>query len=193
MFLGELPNNVIIIDVNFLNAVTKETLEFYTKSKPEKNFEPYNLGELIYMLAQNAKINAKDETIDVILAYNSSYNELYFCEQEAPSNFIIESEMETDIGNFRVRSFFGEKEDTTNVENTREIIDLTRSDDTVKNIVVVADNEEINSTIQDIIEEQKQNVFMFKLYRGTKITADVYYINIEHIVAFSLGLSREEL
>lgn len=193
MFLGELPKNVIIIDINFLNAVTKDTLEFYTKSKPEKKFEPYNLGELIYMLAQNAKINAKGETVDVILAYNSSYNEIYFCQQEAPTDFIEGMSMETDIGNFRVRSFFGEQEDTTNVNNTREIIDLARSDSNVENIIIVADNAEINSTVQEIVEEPKQNVFMFKLYRKTQITADVYYINIEHIVAFSLGLTLEEL
>ena len=193
MFLGELPKNVIIIDVNFLNAVTKETLEFYTKSKPEKKFEPYNLGEIIYMIAQSAKINVKGEKIDVILAYNSSYNELYFCQQEAPTNFIEGMSMETDIGNFNVRSFFGEQDDTSNVRNTREIIDLARSDDHVENIIIVADNAELNDTVQEILNEQKQNVFMFKLYRGTQITADVYYVNFEHIVAFSLGLTREEL
>jgi hypothetical protein len=193
MFLGELSENVIIIDVNFLNAVTKETLEFYTKSKPEKKFEPYNLGEIIYMVAQSAKINAKGDTVDVILAYNRSQDELYFCEQEAPSGFILESEMETDIGDFKVRSFFGEEDDTSNVKNTREIIDLARQDDNVENIIIVADNAELNDTVQEILDKQKQNILMFKLYRGTQITADVYYVNFEHIVAFGLGLTREEL
>ncbi len=41
MLSDELSKNVIIIDSVFLNRVVKETLEFYQKSKPEKEFTPY--------------------------------------------------------------------------------------------------------------------------------------------------------
>ena len=57
------------IDSVFLNRVVKETLEFYQKSKPEKEFTPYNFGELVYTIAHNAKVNvvpgSRDNCADV--------------------------------------------------------------------------------------------------------------------------------
>jgi len=192
MVTGELSENVIIIDAGFLNEVAKDTYDFYSQSKPDKEIKPYNFGELVYTIAHNARLEALNERVDVILGYHPLNDRLNFCEQEYASYFILEAEMDTDIGNFVVRSFFGKESDDDNIPNIIEIVDHCRLNDAVKNIILVADNAGLNKVVNDIVNEGEKSVFMFKLYHGSKIDADVYYVNLGHIVALCFGIAFEE-
>lgn len=194
MNLGILNETVILIDTDFLNERISHNLTFYKELYPDKNFEKINLAELLYNFALNARVEEKGHGVDIIFAHTLSNSILVHC---TPSNLTFDIscdgvQMETDIGKFLIRSFFGDIDETC-IEHFYNILRMVDNSSRVIRIIVIADNDFLNDQLKYMDFKKEKSLFLIKKYHHTEINVDIKYVNIDYIIADSLGLNKNEI
>lgn len=194
MNLGILNETVIIIDTDFLNERISHNLTFYKELYPDKNFEKINLAELLYDFALNARVEEEGRNVDIIFAYTLSNSILVHC---TPSNLTYDIssdgvQMETDIGKFLIRSFWGDIGETC-IEHFCNILRMADNSSRVARIIIIADNDFLNDQLEYMEYKKEKILLLIKKYHHTEINVDIKYVNIDYIVADSLGLNKNEI
>ena len=194
MNLGILNETVILVDTDFLNERVNYFLSLYKKLYPNKAFEKINLADLLYKFAINARVDEAGHNVDVIFAHTLSNSSLTYCE---PSNLVYDItsngvQMETDIGNFLIRSFFADEEETC-IEHFDKILRIVDNSSRTSRIILVTDNEYLNSQLEYIDYKKEKVLFMIKKYYDSEITVPIKYVKIDGIIGKCLGLNDDEL
>jgi hypothetical protein len=194
MNLGILNETVIIIDTDFLNERISHNLTFYKELYPDKNFEKINLAELLYDFALNARVEEEGHNVDIIFAYTLSNSILAHC---TPSNLTYDIssdgvQMETDIGKFSIRSFWGDIGETC-IEHFCNILRMADNSPRVSRIIIIADNNFLNDQLEYMEYKKEKILLLIKKYHHTEIHVDIKYVNIDYIIADSLGLNKNEI
>ncbi|WP_233901233.1 hypothetical protein [Tenacibaculum piscium] len=194
MNLGILNETVILIDTDFLNERINYFLSFYKELYPNKAFEKINLADLLYKFAINARVEEAGHNVDIIFAHTLSNSSLTHCE---PSNLIYDItsdgvQMETDIGNFLIRSFFA-GEDETCIEHFNNMLQIADNSSNTARIVMITDNEYLNSQLEYMDYKKEKVLFMIKKYYRSEITVPIKYVKIDNIIGRCLGLNNKEL
>ena len=195
MNLGILNETVILIDTDFLNERISHYITFYKDLYPDKDFKNINLANLLYKFALNARVEEAGHNVDILFAYTLSNSNLEHC---TPSDltFDITSdgvEMETDIGTFFIRAFFGDENETCN-EHFLNMLRMVKYSSRVSRIIMVADNPDLNFELEMMCEQNEKSLFIFKKHHlQTAIDAEVKYVTILYPIAFDLGLNNSEI
>lgn len=194
MNLGNLNETVILIDTDFLNERIEYNLSLYTKLYPKKNFGKIKLAELLYKFALNARIEEAEHNVDILFAYTLFNSTLTNCE---PNNFFDLTDtnkvkMETEIGTFIIRSFFGEEDENCS-EHYVNMLRTVNHSPRVSRIIMVSDSLELNYQLEMMHEEGKKSLFLFKKYHESEIGLSIKNINVDYLIAYSLGLKRNEI
>lgn len=194
MNLGILNETVIIIDTDFLNERISHNLTFYKELYPDKNFEKINLAELLYDFALNARVEEEGRNVDIIFAYTLSNSILVHC---TPSNLTYDIssdgvQMETDIGKFLIRSFWGDIGETC-IKHFCNILSMADNSSRVARIIIIADNDFLNDQLEYMEYKKEKILLLIKKYHHTEINVDIKYVNIDYIIADSLGLNKNEI
>ncbi len=196
MHLGKLNETVILIDTDFLNERIEDNLNFYKNLYPNRTFNKINLANLLYKFALSARVEEPGQTIDILFAYTLDKSILTHCEPNDVFDFIDTHQvtMETNIGTFRIRSFFAD-ESSSCIEHFIDMFLDVYSDPQVSRIILVADNEELHNLIKEerMLEESTKRFFLLKKSHDSKISLPIYYVDIDNIIGFSLGLSIHEI
>ncbi|MDH6357985.1 hypothetical protein [Parabacteroides sp. PF5-9] len=192
MHLGLLSETIILINTDFLNQQICFTLDIYKEVYPFKDFDKINLENLLYQFALNARIEEVGHVVDVIFAYKLNSSFLTHCIPEDVFCFIDSNQVkvETEIGSFRIRSFFADQNETCNEHYINILKDIYRNP-RVSRIVMVADNYELNNEI--LMMNDSKSLFFLKKYHDTEIEIPVKYVNINYPIAYALGLAKSEI
>lgn len=194
MNLGILNETVILIDTDFINERVDYFLSLYKKLYPNKVFERINLADLLYKFAIYARVDEAGHNVDIIFAHTLSNSTLTYCE---PSNLVYDItsngvQMETDIGNFLIRSFFADENETC-IEHFDKILRIVDNSSRTSRIILVSDNEYLNSQLEYIDYKKEKILFMIKKYYDSEITVPIKYVKIDEIIGKCLGLNDDEL
>jgi hypothetical protein len=196
MYLGNLNETVIIIDTDFLNERISENLAFYKDLYPNKKFEKINLANLMYNFALNARVDEPGNKVDILFAYTLFNSNLEYC---TPSNLTVEIscdgvEMQTEIGTFLIRSFFANEGETC-IEHFNSLLRIIDGSLRVSRIIVISDNDLLNHQLRHMENKKEKSLLMLRNYYNTQIDddIDIKFVNINYIIAESLGLKSEEI
>lgn len=194
MNLGILNKTVILIDTNFLNEIISWNLNFYTNLYPNKKFEKINLADLLYRFAPEISVEEPEHTVDILFAYTLDDMILKHCEPNNMLDFIDTSRMNlvTDRGTFLIQSFFGDEGETCS-QHYMNMLRMVNYSPQVSQIIMIADNRELNDELEGMYELNDKSLFLFKKYRNSEIQVPIKYVNVNYIVAYALGLERDEL
>lgn len=195
MNLGILNETVILIDTDFLNERISHHLAFYKELYPDKNFDKINLAELLYNFALNARIEEAGHNVDILFAYTLGNQTLTHCEPNNVFSFIDTNQvqMETEIGTFLIRSFFGDEDETCS-DHFINMLKMVYYSPTVSRIIMVADNPDLNFALEMMREQNEKSLFIFKKHHlQTEIYGDVKYVTILYPIAHALGLNNSEI
>ena len=194
MNLGVLNETVMLIDTDFLNEQINDNLAIYKEIYPNKNFEKINLAELLYNFALNARINEAGNNVDILFAYTHSNSILDYCE---PSNLIgfidiNNIQMKTNIGEFRVRSFFSEDTESC-TDHFLNMFEMIYNNKNVSRIILIADNPELNDYLEYFISQELKNLFIFIKSIDSDIFNDLKKVRIDYPIAYALNLKDNEI
>jgi hypothetical protein len=199
MNLGILNETVILIDADFLNERISYNLSLYKEEYPNRIFEKINLANLLYKFALNSRVEENGHNVDIIFTYKLSDEILTYC---VPDNLffdfnnIEQVQMKTDKGNFLIRSFFGDSNETC-TEHFLNIFRIVYNNSRVSSMIIVADNSELNSELEIIYQEQAKRIFFLKKNYNSEIqipiTSSIKYVNINYPIALALGLNDSEI
>lgn len=194
MNLGILNETVILIDTDFINERVQYFLSIYRNLYPKRDFKEINLADLLYKFAINARVSEAGHNVDIIFAHTISNSSLIFCK---PNNLIIDItsngvQMETDIGNFHIRSFFADENETC-IEHFGNLLNIVDNFPRTSRIILVADNEYLNSQLEYIDYKKEKSIFMIKKYYNSEITVPIKFVKIDNIIGNCLGLTDDEL
>lgn len=192
MKLGNIHETVILIDTGYLNKKISDNLDFYRKLYPAKQFSPIKLEDLVTIFAENARISIPWQSIDVIFTYSLSYSLINFC---TPSNLTFEIDgqnLKLSECEFHLKTFFSD-EDESNTWHFINILTQLFSYKSVKKIILVADNSELSDEIELNEYTNFKDLFLIKDSDETHISLPINYVNIDYLIAYSLGLNRSEI
>jgi len=194
MYLGILNKTVILIDSEFLNERIEWNLNFYKQLYPNKKFKKINLGYLLYQFAINVGVEEPGQQVDILFAYTLSNSVLKHC---TPNNLAMDisddgAKIKTDKGIFFIRAFFADENETCS-EHFINMLRMAYYDAGVSRIIMIADNSELNFELKMMYNQSEKDLFLIKLYRGTKISVPIRYANVNYPIAYALGLNRQEI
>ncbi|MEI6748276.1 MAG: hypothetical protein WCM93_03860 [Bacteroidota bacterium] len=150
------------------------------------------MDELILRFAERSKINVPGQIVDVIFAYSLPRFSISFCN---PSDLMFEIDNRKQLsalGEFQLKSFFAEENEST-IQHFINILRQLYFNINVKRIIMVADHSELNDEIETNEYHEHKNLFLIKNYNDTHISIPVNYVDIDYLVACSLGLNRSEI
>ena len=194
MNLGLLNETVILIDTEFLNKKISENLNFYKNLYPEKEFAAIDLADLLYKFALNARVEEAGHKVDILFAYTLSNSVLENC---TPSHLTYDIsdkgvQMETDIGTFLIRSFFGDEDETCS-QHYINMLRMINYNSSVARIIMIADNSELNSELEMMHMQNEKSLFLIKQYRDSEIQVPIKYVKIDSPIAYALGIKGGEI
>jgi hypothetical protein len=100
--------------------------------------------------------------------------------------------METDIGKFSIRSFWGDIGETC-IEHFCNILRMADNSPRVSRIIIIADNNFLNDQLEYMEYKKEKILLLIKKYHHTEIHVDIKYVNIDYIIADLLGLNKNEI
>lgn len=196
MYREEFAKTVMLIDTDYLNDRIAFSYKVYEEAYPGRKLGKINLANLLYRFARNSRIDAPGEAIDILFAYKIGSSLLLNCEPANVFNFmdVHNVRMESDIGDFRVISFFADEGESTANCFVKMLKQVYASSE-VSKIVVVADNELLNPLLRDFAYHNRKEILMLRSYRNTKIDDDIpfNFVNINNIIPIEMGIKEGEL
>ena len=213
MTVNNLNQVVILIDADFLFKKVQENYEFYRDLYPSKTFQDLNMANLIDMIAKNGRVCEKGHKVDVIfhfdlcnnlhqpdtlLEYTNFTNNDYICE--------------TDTANFYIRSYFSdpsynrascsdEEYEFHYMDNFSYIFNRVAQTESVTQIILVADNALLNESINNCLRTTDKLLFIERdnsfettlMLDYTYAGSTLFFIDINYVIAFALGLNESEI
>lgn len=195
MKINNLNETVILIDTEYLNEKISESLYFYQNLYPSKKFQPINLENLLCSFANYASVDEIGKNVDILFAFTLSYPNITNCQPNSLFEFTDNPpnvSMNTDKGNFILRSFFADDEETC-VEHFINMLNIVYFNKNVKSIIMIADNSDLNFELAQMYEAGVTSLLMFHNSHNTEIYIPINYGNIDLPIARSLGLKGSEI
>ncbi|MBK8109375.1 MAG: hypothetical protein IPK46_03040 [Saprospiraceae bacterium] len=196
MYIEDLAKTVMLIDTDYLNDRIAFSYKVYEEAYPDRELGNINLANLLYRFARNSRIYSPGEAVDILFAYKIGNSILLNCEPSNVFNFmdVHNVRMESDIGDFRIISFFAEEGESTGEYFVKMLKQVYASRE-VSKIVVVADNELLNPPLREFARHNRKEILMLRGYRNTRIDDDIpfNFVNINNIIPLDMGIKEGEL